>query len=555
MCANIYARRTIPHGCRALERDFEPIHTETGLRGEEARKHMEEFVRLRMDKHWVKVPNPHEDRETSSPRPTVKSTVTKIDKVKEPGLNEKLFKIPKKNRIETLTREQTPPPPIGEDPQVIVTAEEPVSEEPVFDPPTRVLPTDIEYVASLETLTAKARDTAESEKVENGTSVKVQLPLNLDYVFNNDELVESTTMLETIMGSMTNLHSSEELGMDVTGYSTDMLVTLNNENENNNELVVSSERRVIEGSAKNDKVIPEKERHEDQRAETEKGNEEKSETESETEEDKLRKEKEKQERKAEKRERRERRRQAEEAERLRSEEKENDKAKGEEEIQNEEVTAEEQLEKEQRKQKREERKRKKAMEKLLAEERESKRQKYDVNNNEQNVMNVLSSEGESRENESETGNSGHACMNDDGIPTELENEKNTPVVTRKDRELEIREENEQILKELQGDRITLDVGGRHFATSRRTLLKADGSILKVLAQDGKRHYFIDRDGAHFRYILNYLREDCNLSVAVLPHENRYLMELCNECTFYKLEGLKQLVESRLAIYKDLGLAF
>ena len=178
-----------------------------------------------------------------------------------------------------------------------------------------------------------------------------------------------------------------------------------------------------------------------------------------------------------------------------------------------------------------------------------------MNNNEQNVMNVLSSEGESRENELETGNSGHACMNDDGIPTELEHEKNTPVVTRKDRELEIREENEQILKELQGDRITLDVGGRHFATSRRTLLKADGSILKVLAQDGKRHYFIDRDGAHFRYILNYLREDCNLSVAVLPRENRYLMELCNECTFYKLEGLKQLVESRLAIYKDLGLAF
>ena len=144
MCVNIYARRTFPHGCRALERDFEPIHTETGLKGEEARKYREDFVQLRMDNHWVKVPNPYKDRETSSPRPTIKSTVTKIDKVKEPGLNEKLFKIPKKKRIETVTREETPPPPIGEDPQVIVTAEEPVleepvsgepiSEEPVFDP-------------------------------------------------------------------------------------------------------------------------------------------------------------------------------------------------------------------------------------------------------------------------------------------------------------------------------------------------------------------------------------------------------------------------------------
>ena len=242
-----------------------------------------------------------------------------------------------------------------------------------------------------------------------------------------------------------------------------------------------------------------------------------------------------------------------------SQEKGSEEAKGLKEIQTEEVTAEEQLEKEQRKQKREERKRKKAIKKLLA-EGESKRQKCDVSNNEQNIMNTMSSEGESRENELETGNSGQGCMNgddlnDDVIPAEIEYENNTPVVTRMDRELEIREENEQILKELHGDRITLDVGGRHFATSRRTLLKADGSILKVLVQDGKRHYFIDRDGAHFRYILNYLREDCNLSVAVLPRENRYLMELCNECTFYKLEGLKQLVESRLAIYKDLGLAF
>ena len=200
------------------------------------------------------------------------------------------------------------------------------------------------------------------------------------------------------------------------------------------------------------------------------------------------------------------------------------------------------------------------MKKLLAEERESKRQKYDVNSNEQNVMHVMNSEGESRENELETGNSGHACMNEDdlnndGIASEHEHENNMSEVIRVDRELEIREENEQILKELQGDRITLDVGGHHFATSRRTLLKADGSILKILVQDGKRHYFIKRDGAHFRYILNYLREGCNLSVAVLPLENRYLMELSNECTFYKLEGLKQLVESRLASYKDLGLAF
>ena len=204
---------------------------ETGLKGPDARKHIEDFVRDRMDNHWEKVPDPRDGNISSSHKPTIRSKVVKVDKVKEPGLNEKLYKIPNRKRIETVTREQTPPPPIGEDPQVVVTAEEPVleepvseesvseepiSEEPVFEPPTRVLPTDDEYVHSIETLTAEARATSESEKVKNGTSVKVQLPLNLDYVFSNDELVQSTTMLETIMGSMTNLHSNEDLSKSTT---------------------------------------------------------------------------------------------------------------------------------------------------------------------------------------------------------------------------------------------------------------------------------------------------------------------------------------------------
>ena len=96
------------------------------------------------------------------------------------------------------------------------------------------------------------------------------------------------------------------------------------------------------------------------------------------------------------------------------------------------------------------------------------------------------------------------------IPENQDSERNyTPIVTSRDRILAEISENEQTLENIQVARITLDVGGRHFATSRKTLLKAEGSLLKLLVQDGKRHYFIDRDGAHFRYILNFLREDCN----------------------------------------------
>ena len=117
------------------KRDSEPIHTVTGLRGVEARKYFEDFVRLRINNHWVKVPNPKEGSETSSFRPTLKSRVLKVDKVKVQSLNEKLYKIPKKKIIETVTREQTPPTLIGEDPLVVVIAEEPVLEEPVSEEP------------------------------------------------------------------------------------------------------------------------------------------------------------------------------------------------------------------------------------------------------------------------------------------------------------------------------------------------------------------------------------------------------------------------------------
>ena len=564
-CDNIYARRTIPHSCHARESDFLPIHTESGLKGAEARKYLEEFVRERMDRHWEKVPDPNDKREVHSPRPRVASKVVRKDKVKQPNLNEKLFKIPKK-RVETVSRARSPSPIEElEDPQIVVT------EEPLFDPPTKILPTDENFVPSMETLTEKARASSEEKKTSSEETVIVQLPLNLDFDITSDETAQSTDTLESILGNMTNLHAQEDFGLAVAGYKTDRLLSVNSEENYIDEHVVDSattekeinemgtDTRVVReiGSEENIDSIIENEKGkvlenspESICIEIESGEKDDTQEESEIEKDRLM-----QERKADKK---EKRRLAKAAKQI-SQEKGSEEAKGLKEIQTEEVTAEEQLEKEQRKQKREERKRKKAIKKLLA-EGESKRQKCDVSNNEQNVMNTMSSEGESRENELETGNSGQGCMNgddlnDDVIPAEIEYENNTPVVTRMDRELEIREENEQILKELQGDRITLDVGGRHFATSRRTLLKADGSILKVLVQDGKRHYFIDRDGAHFRYILNYLREDCNLSVAVLPRENRYLMELCNECTFYKLEGLKQLVESRLAIYKDLGLAF
>ena len=61
--------------------------------------------------------------------------------------------------------------------------------------------------------------------------------------------------------------------------------------------------------------------------------------------------------------------------------------------------------------------------------------------------------------------------------------------------------------------VKLSVGGVHFETSIETLRGDPDSMLAAMFSgrhntqkndDGR--YFIDRDGTHFRYILNYLRD-------------------------------------------------
>ena len=127
----------------------------------------------------------------------------------------------------------------------------------------------------------------------------------------------------------------------------------------------------------------------------------------------------------------------------------------------------------------------------------------------------------------------------------VENSQEDPIITNQDRRAMLKERSHTEMEHLNEDRVTLDVWGRHFATSRKTLLSDKNSIFNTMLTAGVHHYVIDRDEGHFRYIINFLRAKGSMSLASLPGENRYLIELQNESVYYNLTGLEELVTKRL----------
>ena len=88
--------------------------------------------------------------------------------------------------------------------------------------------------------------------------------------------------------------------------------------------------------------------------------------------------------------------------------------------------------------------------------------------------------------------------------------------------------------------VELNVGGKHFTTSVQTLRKDPNSMLAAMfsgkfdtkpSKDGS--FFIDRDGTHFRFILNYLRD----GELILPEGETALKQLRKEVEFYQIQGI------------------
>ena len=83
----------------------------------------------------------------------------------------------------------------------------------------------------------------------------------------------------------------------------------------------------------------------------------------------------------------------------------------------------------------------------------------------------------------------------------------------------------------------LNVGGSRFETTLSTLTGHPDSVLGVMfsgrhevPQDDDGYVFIDRDGAHFRTILNFLRD----GVLDVPASQKAVIELTRELQYYQL---------------------
>lgn len=88
--------------------------------------------------------------------------------------------------------------------------------------------------------------------------------------------------------------------------------------------------------------------------------------------------------------------------------------------------------------------------------------------------------------------------------------------------------------------VELNVGGQLYTTSLTTLLRDQESLLNAMftgrqkvLRDSRGRYFIDRDGALFRYILDYLRN----SKLTLPEKFTELQQLIAEAEYFRLKGL------------------
>jgi len=99
--------------------------------------------------------------------------------------------------------------------------------------------------------------------------------------------------------------------------------------------------------------------------------------------------------------------------------------------------------------------------------------------------------------------------------------------------------------------VVLNVGGLTFSTTAATLAAVEGSyfskLSKKAATGSVNEFFLDRSGAHFKYILDHLRcQRYKEGQYSLPQNQQDLQMLRREAAFYRLPELERIVSDALA---------
>eukprot|EP01129_Flabellula_baltica_P005179 TRINITY_DN184_c0_g1_i1.p1 TRINITY_DN184_c0_g1~~TRINITY_DN184_c0_g1_i1.p1 ORF type:complete len:436 (-),score=126.09 TRINITY_DN184_c0_g1_i1:47-1354(-) len=101
------------------------------------------------------------------------------------------------------------------------------------------------------------------------------------------------------------------------------------------------------------------------------------------------------------------------------------------------------------------------------------------------------------------------------------------------------------IKELQDRTVTLNIGGRRYVTTPRTIVEgAPDSILAALFSkeygvelDENGEIFIDREGKYFHYIMEFIRD----GIVLLPDDEYIRLKVAKEAEYYSLEGMLKIL--------------
>ena len=96
--------------------------------------------------------------------------------------------------------------------------------------------------------------------------------------------------------------------------------------------------------------------------------------------------------------------------------------------------------------------------------------------------------------------------------------------------------------------VTLNVGGQKFCTSKSTLVRGETMLSSMFSErfplltENDETIFIDRDGTHFRSILNFLRD----GKIARPKSRTEIEEIKQEAEYYCIPELVECCDGFLA---------